>query len=185
MNALLPISLQIGREEYAIDADFRNILRIFEAFGDTALTAEEQAYICLKRLYTKPIPLADTEEAIRQAYWFCDGGNIPKSRPEPVKTIDWQQDAYMLFPAVNKVLGFETRSCEFLHWWTFLGAFGEITEGLLSTVMHIRRKIGRGKRLESWEQEYLHKNKSMILLRTAEEQAEIDETEAFLRTLVG
>ena len=71
-----------------------------------------------------------------------------------------------------------------MHWWTFLGSFGEIGEGLFSTVIHIRQKKARGKSLDKWEKEFYSRNKEIIKLVTPEEQAEIDETEAFLKTLI-
>ncbi len=52
----LPTALEIGGQDYTINPDFRNILTIFEAFGDTSLTDGEKAYICLKRLYISNIP---------------------------------------------------------------------------------------------------------------------------------
>lgn len=185
MNTLLPTTLNVCGTEYAIHADFRTVLHIFSAFQDDALTLEEKAMVCVQCLYQQPqsIPTAHLEEAIRQAYWFCDGGDIPKSKATPRKTMDWKQDAHMIFPAVNKVAGFEVRSCAFLHWWSFLGLFGEITEGLFATVMHIRQKRAYGKPLDKWEQEFCARNAALVDLISDEEQAEIDETMAFLETI--
>ncbi|MBQ8298157.1 MAG: hypothetical protein IJX77_10295 [Ruminococcus sp.] len=185
MIGQLPLSLEVCGNLFAIDADFRNVLRIFEAFGDKNLTKEEKAYICIKRLYKADIPADYLEEAVKKAYWFCDGGDIPKSEPEKVKTIDWNHDGHILFPAVSKAAGTaDIRSLSFLHWWTFLGLFGEITDGLFSTVMHIRRKKLRGQNLEKWERDFLKKNKNLVIIRTPEEQAAIEETEAFLKTIL-
>ena len=185
MIGQLPLSLEVCGNSLAIDADFRNVLRIFEAFGDEALTKEEKAYICIKRLYRKPVPPACLEEAVKKAYWFCDGGDMPKTEPEDIKTLDWNHDGNMLFPAVSKVAGTpDIRLLPFLHWWTFLGLFGEVGEGLFSTVMHIRRKKLKGQKLEKWERDFLKKNKDLVIIRAPEEQAAIDETEAFLKTIL-
>ncbi len=88
-------------------------------------------------------------------------------------------------PAVNRAAGFEVRSCGFLHWWTFLGFFGEMQEGLFSQILHIRQKRAKGKNLESWEKEFVRNHKNLVLLRTPEEQAAMEETEAFLDSLIG
>lgn len=185
MTGQLPDALDVGGRLCGIDADFRNVLAIFEAFNDADLTDDEKAYICLNRLYTEPVPYHLTEEAIRKAYWFCDGGDMPKTKPEGVRTIDWKHDEQIIFPAVSKTVGVvDVRSLPFMHWWTFLGCFGEIGEGLFSVVLNIRSKLAKGKRLEKWEREFYNKNKELIRLHTPEEQAEIDETEAFLRTII-
>lgn len=184
MTGQLPETLPINGRQYAINADFRNILRIFEAFGDALLTPEEKAFICVKRLYCEEIPKRCLEEAIRKAYWFCDGGDMPKTEPEKVRTMDWNHDESILFPAISKAAGIvDVRSLPFMHWWTFLGLFGEIGDGLFSTVMHIRQKKIKGKKLEKWEREFLTRNKELVILRSAEEQAAINETEEFLRTI--
>ena len=76
---------------------------------------------------------------------------------------------------VNKVAGTEIRAIPFLHWWTFMAYFNAIGEGQLSTLVSIRDKLRRGKKLEKWEQEYYRKNKERVDLRkrySAEELAE-------------
>ena len=181
----LPVSLEIGGRLYAVRSDFRVVLNIFQAFNDPELTEREKAKVCLVCLYPdhRSIPAKDMQEAVNKAFWFCDGGDMPKSEPAKVKTLDWQHDEGIIFPAVNKSAGFEVRSCPYMHWWTFLGIFGGIDEGLFSTVMSIRNKRAEGKNLEKWEKEFYRKNKDLIDLRTAQEQAEIGETEEFLKTI--
>ena len=178
----LPNSLEVSGKIYPINADFRNVLIIFQAFNDSNLSEREKAYICIKRLYTGNVPVS--EEALKKAYWFCDGGDMPKSEPEHTKTVDWQHDESIICPAVSKVLGIiDVRSLPFLHWWTFLSAFGEIGDGLFSQVMNIRHKLAQGKKIEKYEREFIRKNRELIILRTAEEQAELDETRDFLEKI--
>ena len=91
------------------------------------------------------------------------------------KLLDWEQDAQMIVADVNKVAGTEIRAMPFLHWWTFMSYFNAIGEGQLSTLISIRDKLRRGKKLEKWEQEYYRKNKDRVDLRkrySAEELAE-------------
>lgn len=185
MIGYLPTSLEIRGINYSINPDFRNILTIFEAFNDDLLTDAEKAYVCIKRLYIEDIPTKHVEEAIRKAYWFCDGGDMPKTEPEKIRTIDWKHDEQIIFPAVSKTIGTaDVRELPYLHWWSFLGCFGEIGEGLFSTVLSIRRKKSNGKKLEKYEQEFFKHNKELIVLRTPEEQAAINETEEFLKTII-
>lgn len=181
----LPKALEVGGKMIEINSDFRVALQIFQAFNDEELTDMDKAVVCVKLLFKEEIPMRHFEEAVKKAYWFLDGGDIQKSEPRKAKMIDWEHDQSIIFPAANKAAGYELRDPErYTHFWTFLGYFGEIGEGLFSTVMSIRRKINEGKSLEKWEQDFLKKNKKLIVLRTPEEQAAIDETEAFLKTLI-
>lgn len=185
MIGTLPESLNVCGRKLPINADFRNVLTIFSAFSDTALTKEEQAAICLIRLYNVQLAQELTEEALKKAYWFLEGGDMPKSAPDAVKLIDWEHDESMVMPAVSKTVGVvDIRSLPYLHWWTFLGAFGEIGEGLFSQVVHMRQKLGKGEKLDKTEKEFYRRNAELVTLRTAEEQAEIDEVERVLKRLM-
>lgn len=175
MIGVLPTSLSVDGKDYPINSDYRIALLIFEAYNDNELTQQGKSRVCIECLY-KEIP-SNHSEALKQAVWFLDGGNIPKSKQLPKKLMDWKQDESIIFPAVNKVAGYETRTVDYLHWWTFLGLFNEIGEGLFSQVMNIRSKKAKGKKLEKWEKEFYREHQEMIDLKdklTAEEQAEVD-----------
>lgn len=175
MIGSLPKSLAVGGREYEIRSDFRVALLIFEAFADPELRLDEKARVCVECLYEE-LP-ENFEEAYRQAAWFLDGGDIPKSKPLRKKTLDWKQDESMIFSAVNKVAGREIRALDYMHWWTFLGYFSEIGESMLSQVLSIRTKKAKGKKLEKWEKEFYNEHRELIDIRqsySAEEQAEID-----------
>lgn len=180
----LPTSLHIAGMDFPIRTDFRVILRIFEAWNDPVLTDQEKCAVCLLNLYEHPERITPdiAEEAVRQAYRFCAAGQEPNDKP-PVKLFDWVQDERILFPAVNKAAGYETRALPYLHWWAFAGLLSEIGDGLFSTVLHIRAKRAEGKRLDKWEEEFARRNHGLIALYTDEEREEIRETEAFLDTI--
>ena len=94
-------------------------------------------------------------------------------KPAP-KLLDWEQDAQSIVADVNKVARMEIWVVPYLHWWTFLSYFNAIGDGQLSTLVSIRGKLRRGKKLEKWEQDY-RKNKNRVDLKpsyTAEELAE-------------
>jgi hypothetical protein len=64
-----------------------------------------------------------------------------------------------------------------MHWWTFLGHFQAVGESLLTSVINIRSKKAKGKRLDKGEQQYYRENKYMIDLTqrlSDAEQAEYD-----------
>jgi hypothetical protein len=185
----LPTSLNVNGVERAIRSDYRVALLIFHAFNNPELSDWEKAIIMLDCLYenAKEIPSDDIEEAINKAVWFLDGGVTDRETKyrSTKKVLDWEQDEQMIFSAVNKVAGKEVRALEYLHWWTFLGYFNEIGEGLLTTVINIRHKKNKGKKLEKYEQEFYRENKHLIDIKeklSAEEQAE---KERLLKLLNG
>lgn len=181
MIGCLPKSLEIGGADYPIETDYRNILVFLSACADSELTPEDKLYILMRRLYRSgfdQIPPEHLEEAIRKACWFVDCGQVEDGKKPGKKLLDWEQDEPILFPAINKAAGFEVRSKEYIHWWTFSGYFMEMDgEGTFSMVLNIRQKKAKGKKLEKWEQEFYRNNKNLCDLKrryTAEEQAEVD-----------
>ena len=181
----LPTALEVGGELLRIRSDFRVVLNIYAAWNDPELTPEEQCIVCICNLYEEPerITQENAQEAVEKAYWFCAGGEMPLDEREPIKVIDWEQDERLIFPAINKAAGHETRSLPYLHWWSFVGLLGEVGEGLLSQVLHIRTKRAKGKKLEKWEAEYYRDHRSLIDLKpryTKEELAERDRINAML-----
>lgn len=175
MIGVLPKVLEVSGKQYPIRSDFRVVLLIFQAYNDAELSEYEKMMVCLRCLFEE-VP-EDLSAAIKAAVWFLDGGNMPKSKEQGCKLMDWEQDEGIIFPAINKVAGYETRGADYLHWWTFLGFFNEIGEGLFATVVGLRQKRAKHKPLEKWEREFYNEHKDMIDIRekySEEEQAEID-----------
>lgn len=179
MIGRLPSALEVGGKPYRIRTDFRDILTIMLAFADPELDDREKYVVMLTILYEdRDIPVEDVPEAIERAIWFLDCGQTNEDKKSPRKVMDWEQDEAILFPAINKVAGKEARAVEHMHWWTFMGYFMEIEGGTFSTVLAIRQKRAKGKKLEKWELEFYRNNRALCDLKTrytAEEQAEIDE----------
>lgn len=180
MIGSLPKQLNINGTDRAIRSDFRVALLIFQACADPELTDQEKAMAMIECLYEdfENIDPEDHQEANDQAAWFLEGGGaLDNDHQQAKKVMDWEQDEKMIFASVNKIAGYETRAVDYMHWWTFLGYFNEIGEGLFTTVISIRQKKDKGKRLEKHEQEFYRENPSLIDIKvklTAEEQAEKD-----------
>ena len=192
MIGLLPETLTIGGKEYEICPDFRIALLIFEAYDDPNLSPFDKAAVMLDSLFVDPeeIPSEHLQEACTVASWFLDGGKEESSeqtshiQPKANQLFSWTQDEQMIFSAINKVAGREIRSLDFLHWWTFLGYFSEIDEGLFTTVISIRQKQAKKKPLEKWEKQFYEKNKDLVDIKrkySAQEQAERE----FINKLLG
>ena len=184
----LPYSLNIGGVDYEIRTDYETVLDLLialndpECFGDTEEeTSMIHGLMILRIMFPEcdSMPSEHIQEAINKVCEFIDMG-ISDKRKHP-KTMDWEQDAPILIPAINRVLGYEIRNPKAeTHWWTFLGAYMEIGESLFSNVIHIRNKKARGKKLEKWEQEFYKENKSLIefenkIKRSEEEKKALDD----------
>lgn len=189
----LPTSLCVGGKEYEIRTDFDVIIDILTAMNDPdifepSMTEDEKMHekvaTMLQILYVDfdSIPFERWQEAAEKAVEFIDMGIKDDGKKKP-HTMDWEQDAPIIAPAINRVLGGDVRSMEHLHWWTFLGAYMEIGESFFANVISIRQKRAKGKKLEKWEQEFYRENKSIVDLQkkySAEEKAEMEERQAIL-----
>lgn len=76
--------------------------------------------------------------------------------------MDWEQDGDLIAADVNRAAGQEIRSLPYLHWWTFLSFFNAIGQGQLSTVVSIRDKLNRGRKLEDWEKTFYRENRHRV-----------------------
>ena len=185
----LPTALTVNGTERPINSDFRDVLTILEAYDDPDLEPSEKVYVCLAVLYAdfEDMPREDYGDAYEQATWFLDGGNDRASESrKKARTVDWVQDTPILFPSVNQSAGFEVRSVDYMHWWTFLGYFMEMQKSTYATVLSLRDKKARGKKLEKWEQEFWSAHKDLCVIRpklTAEEKEEKERLLAILDNL--
>ena len=180
----LPTTVEFAGKEWEIATDYRDILTILLAFEDNDLNDQEKAFVCLHNFYIdfESIPKECVQEAYEKAMEFIDHGSKDDKRPN-VRTMDWEQDAPIIFPAINHVAGFEVRACDYMHWWTFMGMFMEIKDSTCATVLSLRQKKARGKKLEKYEQEFWNQNKSICVLKrkeTDEDKAEKARFEAIL-----
>lgn len=181
----LPRSVRVNGKNYRARTDYRDIIKILLAFSDPELEDNEKLYVCLYVFYRDfdRLQPKDYEEALKQALAFIDQGDGEENKRPSPRVMDWEQDAALLFPAVNKVAGFETRSAKYIHWWTFMGYYMEISDGVFSNVLHLRLKKAKGKKLEKWESEFWNSNKRICALQpklSAAEQAEKDRLNALL-----
>ena len=197
MIGALPETLMVGGKDYPIQTDYRNVLQVLEAFQDPELTQEEKWIVAIYLLFEDfacdddVLEAAqdgfDLGEAMKQISWFISAGQ-PEKQVLEQPTYNWTQDEQMIFSAVNKVAGQETRKLQYLHWWTFLGYFNEVGEGTFSFIVGIRHKLNKGKKLEKHEKEFLSHNKEIVLMKkplTKEEQEQEDAYKSLLDEVLG
>lgn len=187
MSYELPTTLEVNGTEYDIRTDYRAVLRVLEAMSDPDLDDAEKVLVAFKIIYEdfEEIPSDDYKAAFEKLMWFINNGEYDdKPNTTKQRLVDFEQDEKILIPAVNRVAGCEVRNLEYMHWWTFLGYYMEVGECTFSTVMSIRSKRAKGKKLEKWEQEFFSANRDLVLLKAKESEAERAEKER-LNAMLG
>lgn len=172
----LPKRLTVGGTDWPIRSDYRDVLNVFTAMDDPDLKENEKWIVALSILFPDfPDMLpADYPEAIEKAMWFFSLGDPPnKEHGSAFRLYDWQKDEQYIISAVNKVVGREIRSMRYLHYWTFMGYFNEIGEGVFSMIVEIRSKRAKGKKLEPYEKDFYRENRELVdIVKRSKEQLE-------------
>lgn len=165
----LPTSLIIGEVAYSIRPGWRVVLDIFAAMNDPDLDREAVSDVILRLFYPEwiTIPGKDIPEAIEKACDFMDCGHKKDDTRRP-RLVDWEQDGAIIMPAINSVAGREVRLDPDIHWWTFHGWYMSIEGGLFSSVLRIRQKQSKGKKLDKYEEEFLRENRALVDLQKAQ-----------------
>ncbi len=176
----LPTTVTINGKVFKIhnNGDYRAILNTIAVYQDQELTQEEQILTALTVFYEDINSIEDIEKLgdIKQAVYemmrFIAANDEETGAKMPHKLIDWEQDEKLIVSAVNKVAGTEIRALPYLHWWTFIGYYMAIGECSLSTVVGIRSKIMRGKKLEKYEQDFKRQNPQYFTWKKDQKEAE-------------
>lgn len=175
----LPKQAVLGGVRYAVRTDYRDILEVLRWLGggaDPALDTAGRWYVAMRLFYPEfdTVPQECWPEATQFLAAFLAAGRREEPRPGPA-LMDWQQDAPLIAAGISRAAGQDVRALPYLHWWSFLALFDAIGEGSFATVVAIRDKLRRGKRLESWELDFYRTHRAVVELRapvTAEEEAE-------------
>lgn len=178
----LPVSITTEEGiEYTIrnKGDYRMVLDCLEALDDMDLKPLERLYAGLIIFYEKFDSVEDiladenVEQLLSKMFLFFNLNKQEDKKDNRPKLIDWNADSALIVSAINKVAGKEIRSEEYLHWWTFISYYMGIGESSLTTVVTIREKIAKNKKLEKYEKEFRANNPEYFTvdLRTHEQKA--------------
>jgi len=163
----IPTKIFIEGKEFPIrnNGDYRMVLDCFKALQDAELNPKERVFCSLLIFYEDINSIADInkfpdlETAITEMYNFFNCGKDQSvGKHMRHRLIDWEKDSQMICSAINKVANKEVRAEPYIHWWTFMGYYSAVGESLLSTVLSIRDKLSRGKKLEKYEREFKNEN---------------------------
>lgn len=186
----LPITVNVNNKNYAIRnrADYRVIMDVIAACQDVDFTKEEQAATALILFYEALetyedifITFEDIKAAITAMMNFISLNNDEVGYKSNHKLIDWEQDEDYIVSAINGVAKTEIRALPYLHWWTFISYYMAIGDCSLQTIVGIRDKIAKGKKLEKYEQEFKRNNPQLFkwkTKRTEEEKEFISQIDA-------
>lgn len=165
----LPEAVRFAGRAWRVRSDFRDVLallRWLDGSADPALTESERWYVALALFYQdfSCIPPENYREACEQMATFIQAGR-PDAGPFAPRLMDWQQDAALIAAGVARAAGQDLRALPHLHWWSFLGWFDSIADGPFATVVALRDKLRRGKKLEPWERDYYRAHRAEVDLR--------------------
>jgi len=183
INYALPTALEVGGVSREIRSDFRAVLDIISALNDPELSETEKVIASLSMFFVDDVPFSLYDEAQERMGWFVDCGRDPQTGTgkRPPKLMDWEQDFPLIIGPVNRVLGFEARAAEYLHWWTFVGAYNDIGDCAFAQVVHIRDLKARGKPLDKPDRDWYNRNRDIVDFKTKYTDAE----DAAIRELLG
>ena len=164
--------------------DYRVVLDIIAVLNDNELEMEDRLFCSLFIFYgndknnTIAKVLYSLKNAQKAAEEMMRIINLGEEQTEEKETkppiMDWSHDFMQIAPPISRVLGYSVREeNKYTHYYDFVGAYMEIGECSFSTIINIRQKKQKGKKLENWEQEYYLANKKIIDLPrklTAEEE---------------
>ena len=177
----IPTTIVIDDREFPIrcKGDYRMVLDCFSCLNDFDLEEQERIYGALEIFYEDFNDITDffsvsadlLNRLVKEMYNFMQCEENPMHNTS-FKAIDWDKDSQMICSAVNKVAHTEVRAVEYMHWWTFMGYFSEVGESVLATVVGIRTKIKKGKKLEKFEKEFKNNNPHYFIWdsRTAQQR---------------
>lgn len=177
----LPIAVEINGKSHKIrnNCDYRVVLDAISALNDNEMTDDEKVKCALFIFYENLEEIEDFQQAVNEMFYIIRGGQEEEEREEQRPSLmDWEHDFPQLAPPVSRVLGYDVRTPDrYCHFWTFLGAYMEIGECTFSTIVSIRAKRMKGKKLEKWEEEYIREHRRLVELPkrlTAEELEFLD-----------
>lgn len=177
MNILtesFPTKIKIENEIYEINYDFKNCIRIIEAYEDDDLTIQEKHFIMLNRLY-KTVP-KNVEQAIIKGIKFLNCGEEgTKDTKELSRIYSFEKDAKYIFSAMHQTHHVDL-SIDNMHWWKFCSLFLDIgKDTTFSNILNLRQKKNRGKLSKEEKKLYADSRDILDLNYQKEDSEEVSE----------
>lgn len=184
MNVLtekFPTKIKVNNKILNINSDFRNCIKIIEAFEDDELFDEEKYLILIKRLYIDEVENEDLEEAIRKGIKFLDLGEENESSEENVKRLySFSKDDSYIYTGIRQSHNIDLNSIEYLHWWNFVYLFLDIGQDcMFNQLVYYRKRKSEGKLTKDEKKIYISMRKILDL----DYEEDNEEDDEFMRQL--
>ncbi len=184
MNVLtdkFPTKINVNNKVLRINSDFRNCIKIIEAFEDDELFDEEKYLIIIKRLYIDEVKEEDLEQAIIKGIKFLDLGEENENNEENIKRLySFSKDDSYIYTGIRQSHNIDLNSIEYLHWWNFVYLFLDIGQDcMFNQLVYYRKRKNEGKLTKDEKKVYISMRKILDL----DYEEENEEDDEFMRQL--
>ena len=167
-NYDLPLTVQNGSVLLKIrdKCDYRIVLKCIKALKDNDLTDEQKGKCALIIFYENYNEIVDVQSAVDEMLRIIGYDEEPNQQESNKPALmDWEHDFKQIAPPISRILGYSVRNPEqYTHWYDFIGAYMEIGECTWATIISIRDKKQKHKKLEKWEEEFCREHPDLVNL---------------------
>lgn len=185
MNALVdkfPTKIKVNNKILSIDSDFRNCIKIIQAFEDDELFNQEKIYILIKNLYIDEVEEEDIEVAFNQGIKFLDLGEIKTDGVVHKRIYSFNKDSNYIYTAINQSHHIDLSEIEYMHWWKFVYLFMDIGQDcMFNQLIYYRKRKQEGKLTKEERKVYL----SMIKIMDLDYEEDTEDDDEFMKKLGG
>ncbi len=184
MNVLtdkFPTKIKVNNKVLNINSDFRNCIKIIEAFEDEDLFDEEKYLILIKRLYVDEVEEEDLKEAITKGIKFLDLGEESKENEVNIKRVySFTKDDNYIYTGIRQSHNIDLNSIDYLHWWNFVYLFLDIGQDcMFNQLIYYRKRKNEGKLTKEERKVYISMRKILDL----DYEEDDDEDDEFMQKL--
>lgn len=165
----LPISVEIDGQQFKIreNCDYRIVLRCIAALNDKDLEDDQKVMCAIIIFYEDYDRITDYQKAAEEMFRIISYDDQDNGETHKPQLMNWEKDFHQIAPPISRVVGYDVRTPgKYTHWWTFIGGYMEIGECTFATIVSIRAKKQKGKKLEKWEEEFYREHYDQINLPT-------------------
>ena len=161
----LPTGVTVDGKFYALDMDFRNVLRMMEILANDELMPDAREYLALKCLTKHP---RNTHKVLQAAKDLL----FEKSEQQGERVTSLEQDAGLIRTAFRQVYHIDLFRDQ-LHWFEFRELWHNLPEGnrYTETVSIRSRPVPAATKYNQKEREWLMKAKAQVKLHMTEQEA--------------
>ena len=128
----LPVSVEIGGKEYAMNTDFRVGMRAESVLLDASRPEEFKVMELIRMYFPVVPPIEHMKEIVDKIVWFYTGSEKVKDRKryenDGSRSFSFDFDSELVFSAFYQQYGIDLSEIEYMHWWKFKAMFMSLSE---------------------------------------------------------